>query len=311
MALVAIWPAVRLLRRSEIGPHRIEPRDILVPISVLAMMFSVTATNCSWVEVVDGFVVTPAAVYARLEKPSYGERTGLRWAKSVDGGMTWTPAPRPDGHVLARYQACQGSDCFRVSPDDARVEERAGSRAWRTSFRFTDEQIKRMKLREATGCIAAVDPRAIVALNGPTGTDVIVTMGAHGVLHRSPDGTWERLSVLGLEPIPLYGPRWLWYLEWSPAALALAGVTLALLGRRRTWLLNHGLGFGLGGGFVLLILPTMMTSFGIDYTRAGPVTLCLTIAMIALMFVTARRQLRRRSLPPPRPDSPPSTASVH
>lgn len=173
---------------------------------------------------------------------------------------------------MTASEACDGGVCFRIV-DGRRVEELV-SGAWRRSFEFTDEQQRRLRARVRNPCgyRRAVDLRALTVVRRPDGPHVVVAAAQQGVLHRSPDGTWERRAMLDRKPVLLAGPSWLSRLPLVPLGLLVLCPALFLIGRSRSgarfgWVVAGGTA---GAAIALLVVAGALMFFGADYVVSGP-----------------------------------------
>jgi hypothetical protein len=305
VALLVLWPVDVFLRRFEISHGPPYGRALLGVAGACVAVTSISATSCREPHVVQTFYVNGDLVYAEIPRDPAGAtppQGAVDWAVSRDGGETWAASGAPDlARPDDRDEACTtDGPCYRVVPG-ARVEERLRGE-WITAFRFTEEETRRLHLRNR-GC--AVPPardlyRSVVALDVGGRDHVVVAMGTQGVLHRSPDGRWERVAVLDLEPSPLWGPSWLSGLRWAPLVLVgLAPLSLIagrLSGRARK-AAHFAIVFAIGGAAVLFGGGLLAVLGPIaDYAIFGPV---LTVASL-LVFVFSVVAYRRGQLWPRR-----------
>ncbi|MCP5026655.1 MAG: hypothetical protein GY929_10265 [Actinomycetia bacterium] len=313
VALLGLWPAGRLLAA---GPVEARPaarevgRSVLTSVVLAATVLTVTATSCEPATMVVGFETSgEGSLVAVVE---YGSLDSFEqpvvWARSDDGGLTWTAAAHErSGDPGPALEACRSDGrCFRVRPDEGVDEQVAGQ--WELSFAFTDEEILRMKAR-GDSCSGAGWPEdlftAITTVAVDDGQAVLVAMGSQGALRLDPaTDEWERVAVVGLRPTPLHGARWLQSLYLVPALVMLASPIALLLGWRR----------GTTGRGVIVMLTTagiagfLLASAGFlifinaDYAVAGPTIAGLSVLVFMVSLWVARR-------PPPRLPPPPSPPS--
>jgi hypothetical protein len=288
VALVMVWPGYRFaVGVARLPPEPSAARSVLVLTVGMVLLLSVTATSCAWPQSVDGFVLDANG------------RLYTTWgAVSQDGGRSWHEAAGPPSgarRVLAK-EACAGGRCFRVV-DGVRVEERSGDGPWRPSFAFTGEQRRRLALRTGycNGRPAVpVDLRAVAVVPADDGLHVVVAAGQQGVLHRQPSGGWERRAVLEVEPLPLYGPRWLHNLRIVPLIVwLLVPFVIAWRGRRsgRRWWVR-------AVWIVLVILVTgyvfgmawVVVDFNaLDYTLDGPLLAGFAVVVFLVTLAATHR----------------------
>lgn len=285
VALVVILPAPAFLRREE----RTEPgRGLVVVSSVLAVLVT-TATSCESSPVVDAFVVTDdGSVHARISEDLVDEsgetQPSQRWAESDDGGVTWRSStePKPEASMADQARA-PAIGCFRTRYGLVQQSEAAAG-PWRTSFAFTHEQRERMDLRQACGEGRAV-PTVIAVVDRPDGDHVVVAMESQGVLHRSPDGQWERRGVLDLDPTSTWGPSWLSRLGMAPVAVFVGAVVLLATNRVR----RAAASMALVGAVTLLFVSAVLGFVGLDYVVAGPLIAAASVVLFVVSLVMTRR----------------------
>ncbi len=215
---------------------------------------------------------------------------------SPDGGLTWKPAPqRPPERAEEMRQVCTPEQhCFRVIPG-RRVEEQSPGEPWRPSFEFSEEELRRLKLRTDWSCSSLEDGfNAVALVSYNDSTHVVVAMGSQGVLHRELSGEWERRPVLGLTPTSVQGPSWIANLRFSVLALGLLSPVVLLLGlfRSRPLQAFGAFGLSLGGALVLLVISFAL-SMAWDYMITGPL-----IAAASVTVFVASVKLASRARPP-------------
>jgi len=293
-AVVAAVPAYRLTRRyqARVGAQPGFGETVAVVASAMAVVLTVGATSCFVPPVVDGFAVGDGRVVAHIARRQATTTSGAEWAASPDGGRTWT-VTTPTGQVAADHQACGGGGCWRVVPG-RRVEEQAGG-SWRTVFTFTGRQRDAMKLRSGCGTRPEAGFGALTTVSGPDGVHVVVAMASQGVLHRRPDGRWERRAVLDRIPIRDDGsPTLFRILSLAPLAL-LAGAPVVWWWTRRRRRNAAGATVVTAAGGVLLLSGEGLLDFGqAEFTFVGPVIAAVTVTVLALAVAVARRPAKPR-----------------
>lgn len=335
------------------------PAPVLTALVLVLTVPAVTATSCTDPAPLDTIGVgADGALYARIGSPLSPEARGAltrapvgadpsapsttvealdpngdpidrpdltydTWARSDDGGQTWTtmPEPPPDSvdilSVVPDEQACtDAGSCYRVTADSegrGLVEEGADGR-WTTAFAFSDEEWERMELR-AGDCSARAtegDGFRSVTVDGDT---VLVAMGSQGVLRREAGGGWERIAVGGAEPIRTDGPTWLATLGQAPLVLAVAGVgllVLALLRGRSGWRAMAAGGLAVVGAGFLMAVAAWLDLNATDYATLGPgialASVVVFIVSLLLAVVPGRRTAPEApaSVPPGWPPPPSS-----
>lgn len=300
VALVVLWPVDVFLRRLEIPHGPSYGRALLGAAGACVAVTSIAATSCSEPHVVQTFYVSGESVYAEIPRDPGADGTPLRdvrWAVSRDGGETWATSGGPD---LARpaggAEVCvPDGPCYRVVRG-ARVEERARGE-WTTAFRFTEEETRRLHLRNRD--CGQVTPgrdlyRSVAALEVDGVDHVVVAMGTQGVLHRSRDGAWERVAVLDLEPTPLWGASALFSLRWAPLVLVGLAPLLMIAGlwsRRVREAAHFAIAFVVGGAAVLFWSGVALFLLGpiADYAILGPLLVAASLLVVVMSVVAYRR----------------------
>ncbi|MEU4550929.1 hypothetical protein [Micromonospora violae] len=127
-----------------------------------------------------------------------------RWLISQDGGTTWRPAVEAEKMRLARQgpgqrQACVPTEpqrCYRAVADHLRVEQSddAGL-TWQVAWEVSDARREELARRyrnpgDIRRHFASRDLIVYPAVGG--GHEVLVANGREGILHRRPDGGWQR-----------------------------------------------------------------------------------------------------------------------
>ena len=309
VALLAIVPAVVLVERHDAQRRRAPAGRGLAVVSGAVAVLVTTATSCSPLLAVDAFVVPgDGSVAARIRDES-AEVQGhaeseITWAVSDDGGATWRRSEHaPEGRPSDADQACSASlGCFRTR--HLTVEQRDGdSGPWRTSFAFSAEQRRRIRQRDDP-CAIGDDLTAVAIVERPDGDHVVVSMENQGVLHRPPDGQWERRGVLDLDPVSTSGPSWLIQLLWVGPLVAMALACVVLWGTRRRYDRSgrrQGLLTAIAGGVGLIVFAGLLGVTAMDYAIAGPAIAGLSVGLFLESLHLARHPRRASPLPTPRP----------
>ncbi|HUQ63443.1 MAG TPA: hypothetical protein VM121_06810 [Acidimicrobiales bacterium] len=189
--------------------------------------------------------------------------------------------------------ACTNHECVQVVPG-SRVEEREGAAPWTVAYAFTNEQRERIRLHIppfTCGVSAADEFGAVSTVVAGGGEHVVVAMGTQGVLHRGPDGRWERRAVLGREPLSTIGPSWLARLQLAPLVLVVTAPLLWLLARRRGAKTRGLVVLGLSGagGLALSSGTGLVGLVGLDYTMLGPAAALAAIGVFVASLAIALR----------------------
>lgn len=286
-ALAALWPAHSFaLQKIDQGHRPIPSRSLLVASSAAVALFSMTATSCSPPPIVERFAVEGGMLFAHIS-----EYSNNRWASSADGGRTWELAPQaPTKRASEFREACTHEQlCFRVIPG-SRVEERSPGGPWRTSFQFTEEELRRLDLRTDSTCNSLEDQfNAVSVVRYGDTSHVVVAMGSQGVLHREDTGQWERRSVLEVAPASLQGPSWIATLRFSVLVLGLSSPLILLLGlfrsgRRRAF---EAFCLALGGALSLSMVSFFLMA--LDYTVVGPLLAAASVTVFVASVLLASR----------------------
>lgn len=324
LVALAVLPAAHRLVRSQRTPSepvRSQRTDrpagglqmLAATLAVTAGMFSVTATSCLEAEQVTGFALVADGVVAGVGEPG-APATSTRYL-SADGGQTWAVYDPPvDGGtpptLVTQQQIClDGTRCYRVVDND-RVEQRDDDGQWHTAFSFSDEQIRRMRLR-SDSCSGRGEPTEMFAFLTPTGPTspsdanpptVLVSMATQGVLRLDPDtGRWERLPVGRAEPLSLRGPSWMADLSKLPLLFFLITPVLYLVRRkqrpRRQRIVLAVVATTVAAAIGLATLGVLVITLGAaDYAVFGTAVAALSVTAFLISLAVALR--------PPRGDAP-------
>lgn len=315
LSLVMLYPAYRLA--SRVVPSAPEPaihQQVVTVASAMVAVFAISATSYVKSPSVDGFVVVDdGTVFSRVYDETYNDEgqavPAPRWARSTDGGATWTSTTAtPSAPVSFAREACSSNlGCFRVGND--RVEHSPpASGGFSTSFVFSKEQSRRIKQRSDAGggFLDEGGFRAVAIVSRSEGDHVVVAMGSQGALHRSPDGRWTRVAVLDRRPVPLHGPSWLLDLLLAPLAASVLSPVAFIVGRRRRSKARGcaALAVALAASFGLLSLAGAFLILGLDYAVAGPLIAGLSVGVfIASMVLAVAGEPRSETPPVPAPAS--------
>lgn len=315
LALIALVPVWRwLAAASPIGapdaPRFILPLKIA---SLCGVVVATSATSCTTDEVyrvdaVDGMVIasTDDGIF-----------------RSLDGGRTWQPAEDAPSEVTAgdiQQSACLADgSCFEIT-DSSVVRTSDGVPA--TEFGLSSEEVDQLASSNPNDCgggSTRLDSIAVVEL--ADGAHVVVSVGVHGVLHRSPDGVWE-WAVIGDygedNPLTAAGSGaggdartaiLLAITFITPFALAHTAIPLARIARRSGRPGSTGALPVLFGAVVLLVLSPIVFIAGAFVTGGLETVPVVLIAMSAvIVFAVTLAVVGRppgtvpsagRPLPPP------------
>ncbi len=322
IALAALAPAYHVVRsRRTTSPYPATPtatatststglQALAATLALTAGTFGVTATSCLEAEQVTGFALVREGVVAGVGEPEPSPATDNYL--STDGGRTWTiydppiPGAGPPTLVTQQQICLDGARCYRVMDND-RVEQRDADGIWHTAFTFTDEQIRRMRLR-ADSCSGRGDPDQQFASLTPTGPTspsdpnpptVLVSMGTQGILRLDPETSdWERLAVGRAEPLSLRGPRWMADLSLLPLLFLLVTPALYLVHRRRRprrqRIVLAVVATAVAAAIGLAALGVLVITLGTaDYAIFGTSVAALSIGAFLVSLVVALRPPHR------------------
>lgn len=273
-------------------------------------VFAGTATSCEPDDGVVQIVVDGSTVYAGIDR----YRGPTSWARSGDGGRTWTRTDRPSvvpaepaepltgpGQTpgydppLGPTRAClDDGTCFevdprerirRIDPDGTEVE---------------DLDLSRWELGVCGGVDGAFESIGIVELQGREVP--IASLGDGGVVVRGADGQWQQYDVLDAGSPPKRIDR-----VPSVVGLAVNGllvVAIGVIGAVRRWP-SWVAGVAITGLIWLTMAGLFVLSFGsLVLPLAGVVI--VTVLNAALGVIVGRSTLfDRRPPPPPGPWGPP------
>jgi hypothetical protein len=321
-ALVAVWFALRRERESnEEVAHRTETasttwmrvRVALVSVApIVGIVFTAaatSATSCSPRQAVVGVAGNGGDLYALVATDDFSRQ----WARSADGGRTWSDSGAPGNTRLAvprdlfhdpgptgPQKACDDAGTCWVLRDRRIIERVAPDGTTTEELRLTDAEFAGI----STGCAGGSRGTlaSIAAADGDDTPAIAASLGADGVLVRHADGRWERRAVLAAPPAAPNRVE-----SAAKRALIFGAPVLALVvwlvGRRRSW--AAGL-IVAGAGWLATWTAAGALSFVLqpdtDSTRvAGRVAIVGIVVTTVAAIVVARR---------PRQAGSPSTRSA-
>ena len=330
VALAVLWPLWHLLQGSVGGPtgrgrspSRSGPPWLVVHlraglagfipiVSASVALAAVTATSCGPSPAVIGVATLDGTLYAAIDH-GFGE---VEWARSEDGGWSWEAVDaRPRGmpplawptDPAAPYgplASCDaGGTCWRVG-DQRVIERRSPGGPWVEEMRLSEQAFSDI----STGCADGQNGvlESVAVSESPSGSSVIVALGAEGVLRRDHDGGWGQRGVLSAPPIPATTVD-----QAAMRALLPFGLSLALalwLARRRWPSWRAGLAVVVVGWVIVIMgvgFAGVMTRRTTDPALViGRLALVGMILTTAISIIVARRPQRAPSGLPPRPDVP-------
>jgi hypothetical protein len=303
VALVALLPAAGVASRIRSSyPPRTVIRSVVMVVSGTAAILALTATSCAEPIGVNGFAVTAdGTVFAHSLELFEEPGDPGSWARSADGGRTWSPqGSAPDGADAKETRVCVGDRCFEVRGD--RVLETGGGTT-RTAFPATAED---RRPRQPRQCPSHSELSAITAVHQPDGVHVVVSAGEDGVLHRSPAGDWERRPVLQFKPRPFAEPGFFKWFGLAPPAAILASLWSVVVSRRRWGPRGAWRGFAVGAlsGLGVITCAGLFQFAGWDARVTLPLMLVGSLASFAAGMLVSIRPPKpiphpRLPIPPP------------
>lgn len=234
IAVLALVPSTVLLRRALGASASPEPIVAVLRVGVavsaaVTTALAVGATSCRpepgihevrthagvlWAEAPGAPRITEPPTSGTTTMSDGGEPTSPttttrrprhEWARSDDGGRTWSWAVLPERAGESAELVCDPQlGCFRITEARSVVEHRPlGANRWAVSKSFTPEETDAIE-DAGNGCGEdGLHLSEIVVVDGPTGREVVVAAGTQGVLQRSADGSWHRRAVFDVRPTSL------------------------------------------------------------------------------------------------------------
>jgi hypothetical protein len=294
---------------------------VLPVLGASVALFATTATSCSPRPTVERLVERDGIVYAEVVD-GWAEST---WATTDDGGKSWTEADRAPTGVSQRddtaYEdrpagpdrACaDDGTCFRLR-NRRTIQATPPGGTPTDEFTLTDAQFAAI----SNECAGAQDGvlTSVAAPDGPS-QPTAASLGAHGVVVRQPDGSWERVGVLGAHPPTAPPPAWVSVGGLLFGPVVAAGVWLFARNRWPAW--RAAVGVALVGWACTVVLAGAV-AFMTDPDAHLEVRAAIPIGFVATLVATvavgrSQRFARRTRAPhldwmPPPPDPPAGTAS--
>lgn len=217
VALAALWPAWRLWRRLESAPPEPPGRRAVVALALASL--ATMATSCAPVVVVERLMVFENRLYAGLARDRYGNLDSPI-VQSDDKGKTWQyiMLEKAPPKVVEELQqsialpvtACAPQSpqiCYRISGPEIVEGSLDGGQTWDVVWQIPPGRrkfVERYWNMPPGPCKKGFDfgPYDMTLLPTAEGTVLVVATGSEGVLVRTPDGQWQRRSVLTAEPTP-------------------------------------------------------------------------------------------------------------
>jgi hypothetical protein len=277
LALVPVWRWMAPTSQPHPAAARRAAERRAAMASAAVALLAATATSSVEPPMVVDLQAKDGSVYAEVGNPD-------RWARSDDGGRTWTESKRPRrvevGGAAREDEACSASGrCVRLTEHS--VEERDDDGEWQTGFAYSDDDLALMDYREW------IEPSLndVVILEADGDETVVVSTGADGVVVSRAPGDWERVAVLEVEPTDLSGTMlFLDLLPWAFLAAVLGLVAVLVDCAARSSASSRKVS---GGTYLLAVVMWVLGvgaaffawAFGV-FAGAGPVTVAFVVALI-------------------------------
>jgi hypothetical protein len=282
VALVPVWRAIGPCPARAVLPSRVPTDHRLAVASAGVALIVATATSYVDPPAVVDLQAEDGSVYAEVVDPD-------GWARSDDGGRTWTESKRPRrvevgefGGAAREDEACSASGrCVRLTEHS--VEERDDDGEWQEVFAYSDDDLALMDYRQR----AEPSLNDVVVVDASGRGTFVVSTGQDGALASGPDGEWERVAVLEVEPTDLSGTMLFFdLLPWAFLAsfAALLYVVLDMVAR------SSGSSRKVSGGAYVFAIVLWLLGAGVSlvawwygaWIRSDPVSLALvTYALLA------------------------------
>jgi hypothetical protein len=302
IALTALAPLVRWLRAYQPPSSRSTAHSIGNACALALALLAVTATAQEAVARIGHFWVSDSSIHAQYDR-SYPEVLEDKYVVSIDGGRTWSAEPAPsatkDASSPATSACITGGMCFRVISNGVEVKEAGGP--WTTSFTFSAEQTRRLRLTFRGSTRTEDWYSEIAAVRVKDGDYVVVAMGDEGVLVRYPDGSWNRNAVLDHSPSPFGGPSWRGQLLIAPVVLLAVTIASVAVWRPRSSLSRGAAAISIVSSSVLTLAAGATLATIADRRSTGPVFAALSVGMLIVtlpMWAAGRRQDKKVARPP-------------
>lgn len=287
-------------------------RSVLVPVGRVLMLAavagSVSATSCGPDAAVLEVTGDGDAFFAQVDR-GWGD---TRWARSDDGGRTWSRSPAPPGRLasvpsedayedpgsIGPAEACWGQGtCFRIVNRRV-IERREPGADWSEDFRLSDGEFDDISTGCAGGQRGVLASLTTTKVNGRP--SVVASLGADGVLIRVAEGRWTRRGVLDTpapEQTSLDRAAGIGSLAFAVAA----PLAVWLVGRGRWPSVRRGVVAAGVGGVLTLVCAGGAAMFidggGLPPGAMAPVVLTGFAVSAGTAVRFARRQLRHPNQP--------------
>lgn len=292
----AVEPAtVRGRRRRHVGagPASVATwlRRRVVPVGGAALaLVALTATSSSEPDEIRSLAASGTLVYAEIG-PADADPAEPTLAVSDDGGHTWE---EPENALPVEFpepadEACR-SDGHCFAARGATIESKAPGGEWTTAYEFTADEQEMLDYRRH-GSDPPLDDlfTSVVVAPSPDGETVVVGARNEGVAVLDPDGSWERVGVLHVDPTPANGA--MWPLDLMAVVLFASLPVGLLLVTVRSAAGGGGVWKVLGSivGALLVGLATWILGMGVwavgTYTAQNPVVLAMVLGALAVAVV--------------------------
>ncbi len=209
IALVVLWPAWRLWIHLERAPSHKPPGKAAYVALGLASLATL-ATSCPPPSSVTRLTVVNQNLYARI--------SDYETAQSNDGGRTWTGSATPPEQIAKQMlqpaslplTVCAPESlqtCYRVTGSEQVEGSQDGGQTWQVVWQVPSGRRKFMEAylnKPPVVCKNEFSPvpydLALLPQNGKH--TLVVAMGTEGILVRTPEGDWQRRSVMYADPTP-------------------------------------------------------------------------------------------------------------
>ena len=306
--------------RSPSGHHTTRDRgrtvlsDIMPVAGAVLALVTTTATSCGPSPAVTRVAADDGTLYAFVDRGW----SDSGWALSRDGGHTWRPSNAPTGYPSpphtrpdpfvdpgpagpSRVCASDGT-CWRLR-DQRVIERRSSGGDWTEEFRLSDDEFSSISTGCTGGQVGVLG--SVASAEGPAGHQVLVSLGARGVLIRRADGTWAEnpiRSASSAAPSLFEGAGFRLVLLFGPTLF----IVVWLIGRRRWPSWRAGL-LAVVLGWIWLLAAAGVAEFLAGDSRdpgllIGRVEI-VGMVVISVVAVTISRRTPRTSpeIPPPFP----------
>jgi len=253
IALVVLWPAWLLWKRMEQLQSRQSAGKLAYFIMGLASIASVASAVCHYSYNIERLVSHGNDIYA-ASREIYAAPKEYVFVRSQDGGQSWDPLSSSEDlppQVLKTFEQdldlpkvlCAPENpqmCYRVAGKEMVEASNDGGESWQIVWEIPAgrrqymQRVKNLPGPPNCGSVLNIGPHDIAILAYGNTHIAVVAMGTQGVVVRSPDGIWQRFSVINATPIPYQADNIIDAMSPFPFplefGLLFAGSILVLLG---------------------------------------------------------------------------------